>query len=90
MENHYKALDETIVLGRIAAGPHLNSSNGPTERRMPFGRWFVQLKYIPVIRVHPIFLSAPHRRQRCARPGVPPSGSRAAPRDSCRIAAVRL
>jgi hypothetical protein len=34
MENHYKALDETIVLGSIAAGLYLNSSNGPTGRRM--------------------------------------------------------
>jgi hypothetical protein len=62
MENHYKALDEAIVLGRLATGLYLNSSNGPTGRRMAFGRRFVQLKYFPVIRVHPISLSAPHRR----------------------------
>ena len=61
MENH-KALDETIVLGRIDAELYLNNSNGPTGRRMAFGRRFVQLKYFPVIRVHPISLSAPHRR----------------------------
>lgn len=62
MENHYKVLDETIVLGRLAAGLYLNSSNGPTGRRMAFGRRFVQLKYFPNIRVHSISLSVPHRR----------------------------